>query len=160
MSGRPLFFAAAATIGMVLAAAVPASAKVDAAGQAFLANNAKQPGVVSLPGIQYKIVKSGLPTGKRPGKNDFVRVNYEGRLVTGEVFDSSYARGTPVEFPLSRLITGWGVALQMMRPGDEWIITIPPELGYGEEGQGQIPANAVLVFKVELLGVRQDSFRR
>jgi peptidylprolyl isomerase/FKBP-type peptidyl-prolyl cis-trans isomerase FklB len=131
-----------------------ATAKAVAAGDAFLAQNAKQEGVKTLPsGLQYKVVRSGPADGLRPQKHDEVKVNYEGKLITGEVFDSSYERGTPAAMPLDALIPGWIEALQLMRPGDEWILYVPPKLGYGDEDKGPIPANSVLIFRIELLGV-------
>jgi FKBP-type peptidyl-prolyl cis-trans isomerase len=110
--------------------------------KAFLAKNAKEPGVVTLPdGLQYKILHSGPTTGSKPHINDEVKINYEGKLITGKVFDSSYERGQPAAMPLNRLIKAWQEALPMMRPGDVWMLYVPPELGYGAEGagDGEIP---------------------
>jgi peptidylprolyl isomerase/FKBP-type peptidyl-prolyl cis-trans isomerase FklB len=123
--------------------------------QAFMAANAKQAGVQTLPsGLQYKVVRSGPTSGLKPQLGDEVKVNYEGKLVSGEVFDSSYARGVPAAMPLRGLIKGWQEALQLMRPGDEWILYVPPNLGYGEEGAGgTIPPGAALIFRIELIGV-------
>jgi len=122
--------------------------------KAFLANNAKQPGVVVLPdGLQYKILHSGPTTGSKPHINDEVKINYEGKLIDGKVFDSSYERGQPAAMPLNRLIKAWQEALPMMRPGDVWMLYVPPELGYGAEGAGDgaIPGGAALIFKIELI---------
>lgn len=122
------------------------------ASKEFLAKNAKEPGVVTLPdGLQYKIIHSGPTTGLKPHINDEVKVNYEGKLIDGTTFDSSYERGTPAAMPLKGLVKAWQEALQQMRPGDVWMLYVPPELGYGPEGQGPIPPNAVLVFKIELI---------
>ena len=123
--------------------------------QVFMAQNAKQPGVVTLPsGLQYKIVRSGPAEGLKPQRGDEVKVNYEGKLIDGTVFDSSYERGVPAAMPLNGLIKGWQEALPLMRPGDEWILYVPPELGYGAEGAGgTIPPGAALIFRIELLGV-------
>lgn len=123
--------------------------------QAFMAQNAKAPGVVTLPsGLQYKVVRSGPADGVKPQLGDEVKVNYEGKLIDGVVFDSSYERGVPAAMPLRGLIKGWQEALQLMRPGDEWILYVPPELGYGAEGAGgTIPPGAALIFRIELLGV-------
>jgi peptidylprolyl isomerase/FKBP-type peptidyl-prolyl cis-trans isomerase FklB len=120
-----------------------------------MAANAKQPGVQTLPsGLQFKVVKSGAAEGLRPQLGDEVKVNYEGKLIDGQVFDSSYERGVPAAMPLRGLIKGWQEALQLMRPGDEWILYVPPNLGYGAEGAGgQIPPGAALIFRIELLGV-------
>jgi len=123
--------------------------------QAFLAANAKQPGVTTLPsGLQFKVIRSGPASGLRPQLGDEVKVNYEGKLVDGTIFDSSYARGVPAAMPLKGLIKGWQEALQLMRPGDEWLLYVPPSLGYGEEGAGgTIPPGAALIFRIELIGV-------
>ena len=133
------------------------------AAKTFLAANAKQPGVQTLAdGLQYKVLKTGDASGMRPQKMDEVKVHYEGRLLGpggkaegGKVFDSSYDRGQPASMPLAALIPAWQEALTLMRPGDVWMLYVPPELGYGEEGAGggEIPPNSVLVFKIELLGV-------
>lgn len=125
-----------------------------AEGKAFLATNAKAAGVVSLPsGLQYKIIKSGPVTGLKPGAEDEVKVHYEGKLISGQVFDSSYERGTPAALPLPALIPAWIEALQLMRPGDVWMLYVPPELGYGDAGAGDIPPNSTLIFKIELIGI-------
>lgn len=124
------------------------------ANAAFLAKNAKEAGVVTLPdGLQYKIVASGPADGEKPRAQDEVKVNYEGSLLSGEVFDSSFKRGEPATFQLDEVIPGWTEVMQLMRPGDEWIVWIPPQLGYGDEDKGPIPANSVLKFRIQLLGV-------
>jgi len=125
-----------------------------ATAQAFLAQNAKQPGVVTLAdGLQYKIVRSGPATGPKPNPTDEVKVHYEGKLVDGTVFDSSYERGAPASFPLQGLVPAWRTALVMMRPGDEWTLYVPPELGYGAQDKGPIPGNSVMIFRIELIDV-------
>lgn len=126
-----------------------------AAAEAFLASNARAEGVQTLPsGVQYKVVKSGPAGGTRPDGNDLVLVNYEGSLIDGTVFDSSFERGQPYATHLDQVVPGWTVALSQMKVGDEWLIYIPPALGYGEAGGGaKIPPNAALVFRVELLDV-------
>lgn len=126
-----------------------------AESKAFLEQNAKAEGVKTLPsGVQYKVVRSGPATGIKPGPNDEVKVHYEGKLVNGKVFDSSYERGQPAAMPLSGLIPAWVEALQLMRPGDEWILYVPPEQGYGAEGAGSdIPPNSALIFRIELIDV-------
>jgi len=134
----------------------PAPADQSAAAKTFLAENAKKPSVQVLPdGLQYQIVHSGPATGLKPHLNDEVKVMYEGKLIDGKVFDSSYERGQPAAMPLKGLVKGWQEALQMMRPGDEWILYVPPELGYGAEGAGggEIPPGAALVFRIELIDV-------
>jgi FKBP-type peptidyl-prolyl cis-trans isomerase len=135
------------------------------AGQAFLAANGKDPAVHTLAdGLEYRIVTSGDPGGPHPRPQDEVKVNYEGRLLgppnaplTGQVFDSSFARGVPADFPLEGLVPGWVEAMQLMRPGDEWTLYLPPKLGYGDDAPpgGSIPPGAVLIFRIQLLGVLQ-----
>jgi peptidylprolyl isomerase/FKBP-type peptidyl-prolyl cis-trans isomerase FklB len=124
------------------------------ANAAFLAKNAKEPGVVTLPdGLQYKIVTSGPADGDKPRAQDEVKVNYEGSLLSGEVFDASAKHGGPYVTQLEGIIPGWIEVMQMMRPGDEWIVWIPPQLGYGSDANGPIPANSVLKFRIQMLGV-------
>jgi len=139
-------------------AKLEAKAKVDAEknikeGEAFLAENGKKEGVVTLPsGLQYKIIKAG--TGKKPGKDDSVTVHYRGTLIDGKEFDSSFKRNEPVTFPVSGVISGWTEALQLMPEGSKWQIFIPSKLAYGERGAGAaIGPNATLIFEVELLKV-------
>lgn len=123
-----------------------------AAGEAFLAKNKTAPGVVALPsGLQYKIVTSGPPTGASPKVRDEVKVHYEGKLLDGTVFDSSFERGVPATFPLRGLIEGWVEGIQLMKPGDEWILWTPASLAYGDEDKGPIPANSVLEFRIQLI---------
>jgi len=148
-------------LSLCLAACGHGGSKAQAAPAAdtgFLASNAKAPGVITLPsGLQYKIVHSGPATGQRPGPADEVKVNYEGKLINGTVFDSSFQRGEPADLPLQGLIPGWVEALQLMRPGDEWMLYVPPELGYGDHSPdtSAIPNNSVLIFRIQLLGVLQ-----
>lgn len=124
------------------------------AGKAFLVKNAAEPGVKTLPsGLQYVVVRSGAADGVRPLPGDQIKVHYEGKLLSGEVFDSSYDRGVPAVMPLDGLIPGWVEALQLMRPGDEWRIFVPAELGYGDQGGGPIPPGATLVFRIALIDV-------
>lgn len=129
------------------------AAENKAAGDAFLAENRGKSGVqVTESGLQYQVVRQG--SGTRPTANSTVRVNYEGRLLDGTVFDSSYERGEPAQFPLRNVIPGWTEGLQLMQPGGEYTFWIPAELAYGERpNPGPIPPNATLVFKVELLEV-------
>ena len=125
-----------------------------AAGDGFLAANAKKPGVKVLPsGLQYKVLKTG--TGASPKATDTVKVHYHGTLTNGEKFDSSVERGEPAEFPVNRVIPGWTEALQLMKPGDKWQLVIPSDLAYGPQGRPPvIPPNSVLLFDVELLEVK------
>ncbi len=137
-------------------AADPAQAEAaHRAGDAFLAKNAKAPGVVALPsGLQYRVIRSGPPAGPHPAEGDEIKVHYEGRLVDGTVFDSTLASGQPAVMPLDHLVPGWMEALPLMRPGDEWELFLPSTLGYGDRGAGgQIPPGAVLIFKLQLIGV-------
>lgn len=124
-------------------------------GAAFLAENAKKPGVVSLPdGLQYKIITKGA--GPKPTRDDVVTVNYAGTLVNGKEFDSSYTRGQPATFPVSGVIAGWTEALQMMPKGSTWMLYIPASLAYGDQGMPPvIGPNETLIFKVELLDVKK-----
>jgi FKBP-type peptidyl-prolyl cis-trans isomerase len=139
---------ATAPIPAAPAAAAPAQSPAD-----FLAANAKQPGVQTLPsGLQYKVVQSG-PPGPSPKPDDVIKVHYEGKLANGQVFDSSFARNKPLLMPLANLVPAWMEAIPRMRVGDEWMLYVPPELGYGAEGAGPIPPNSVLVFRVKLLGM-------
>lgn len=119
----------------------------------YLKENAKKDLVrVTKSGLQYRVLTEG--TGKQPNANSRVKVHYEGRLTDGTVFDSSYKRGEPTEFGLGQVISGWTEGLQLMKEGSVFEFTIPPQLGYGENGiPGHIPGNTVLIFKVELLNV-------
>lgn len=133
---------------------VPPQIKNYAVGEAFLEKNATAPGVKSLEsGVQYKVVRSGPETGTRPTPEDEVVIHYEGKLLDGKVFDSSYARNEKQTFVLGQLIPGWVEAVQMMRPGDEWILYIPPHMAYGPRDSGPIPAYSVLEFRIELFEV-------
>jgi len=134
--------------------AAQADSKPTAEGQAFLDQMAKKPGAHVLPsGLIYEVVQSGPAAGSHPQKGDEIKVNYEGKLIDGTVFDSSYERGQPAAMPLDHLVPGWEEALPLMRPGDVWMLYLPPKLGYGAQGAGggAIPPNAVLVFKIELI---------
>lgn len=120
---------------------------------AFLAENAKKPGVkITASGLQYKVLKPGAGT-KQPGPTSFVTVHYAGTMIDGTEFDSSIARGEPAEFPLTRVIGGWTEGLQLMREGEKVEFVIPSDLAYGPEGKGSIPPNQTLVFQVELIKV-------
>ena len=120
----------------------------------FLADNKTKPGVITCDsGLQYKIIRAGH--GESPKLTDQVTVNYEGSLQDGKVFDSSYTRGQPAQFPVNGVIKGWQEALQLMKTGAEWQIYIPAHLAYGAQGvPGAIPPNSLLIFKVELLSIK------
>ena len=125
-----------------------------APGPDFLACNATAKGVVTTPsGLQHFIIKSGPPTGRSPTAADRVVFDYEGKLTSGETFDSSYARGQSLSGGVADFVPGFTEALMLMRPGDEWIVWIPPALGYGERATGTIPANSVLRFRMSLRSV-------
>lgn len=122
-------------------------------GKAFLEENAKKEGVVTTKsGLQYEILTEG--TGKQPKATDTVRCHYEGSLINGSVFDSSYKRGEPAEFGLSQVIPGWTEGVQLMKEGAKYRFYIPYLLGYGENGAGSsIPPYSTLIFDVELIKV-------
>lgn len=129
------------------------AAKSKAEGEAFLATNKTNAGVIVLPdGLQYTVLAEG--SGASPAANDVVSVNYRGTLVDGTEFDSSYKRGQPAQFPVNGVIKGWTEALQLMKPGSKWKLFIPADLAYGESGQRGIPPDSVLIFEVELLSVQ------
>lgn len=124
-----------------------------AEAQTWLDNNRRKANVITTQsGLQYRIDKaSPNPDGKTYDADQAVIVHYEGRLTDGTIFDSSFDRGRPETLEPSELIQGWQEALSLMKPGDEWTLFIPPNLGYGDLGRGaNIPANAVLIFKLEL----------
>ncbi|EJL70159.1 FKBP-type peptidyl-prolyl cis-trans isomerase [Chryseobacterium populi] len=123
-------------------------------GKAFMEENAKKEGVVTLPsGLQYEIITEG--DGAQPKAKDTVKCHYHGTTIKGEVFDSSVKRGTPASFPLNRVISGWTEALQLMPVGSKWRLFLPPNLAYGEEQiSKEIGPNSTLIFEVELLGIK------
>lgn len=123
------------------------------AGLNFLAENAKRPGVTSLPsGLQYEVITMG--DGPKPTATQTVTCHYHGTLIDGKVFDSSVQRRQPASFPLNRVISGWTEALQLMPVGSKWKLFLPPHLAYGEQQAGpMIGPNSTLIFEVELLGI-------
>lgn len=129
------------------------SEAVLAAEKKFFEANGKIQGVITTKsGLQYQVLKEG--SGDKPGRRDTVKVHYEGKLTDGTVFDSSIARGEPIEFPVDQVIPGWTEALQLMKTGAKYRLFIPSRLGYGAHGAGSaIPPHATLIFEVELLGV-------
>jgi FKBP-type peptidyl-prolyl cis-trans isomerase len=125
-----------------------------AEGEAFLLENGGKGGVITTSsGLQYEVITEG--NGSKPVSTDMVRVNYEGTFLDGTVFDSSYERGSPVEFNLDQVISGWTEGLQLMSEGSEYRFFIPANLAYGANSQGSIPPNSVLIFKVELLSIKK-----
>lgn len=125
-----------------------------AKGEKFLEDNGKKEGVVTTAsGLQYKVITEG--TGKSPKATDTVEVQYEGTLIDGKVFDSSYKRGESIEFPLNRVIAGWTEGVQLMKEGAKYRFYIPSKLAYGSRGAGRdIGPNEALIFDVELIKVR------
>jgi len=129
------------------------SASVREEGTAFLAENAKKPGIMITPsGLQYEILSQG--SGPKPSENNVVKVHYEGRLIDGSLFDNSYEYQEPVTFPVNGVIPGWIEGLQLMPVGSKYKFYIPSELGYGSYGAGaSIPPYSTLIFIVELLDI-------
>jgi FKBP-type peptidyl-prolyl cis-trans isomerase FkpA len=122
-------------------------------GAIFLKENGAREGVVTTAsGLQYEVLVKG--DGPMPADTLEVEVHYEGKLLDGTVFDSSYERGESISFPLNRVIAGWTEGVQLMPVGSTYMFYIPSELGYGSQGTGPIPANSVLIFKIELLGIK------
>ena len=130
------------------------AAKCREAEEKFLAENAKKEGVVkTASGLQYQILKDA--SGRKPTRDDVVRVHYEGRLLNGNVFDSSIARNEPAEFPLGQVIPGWTEGVQLMSVGAKYRFFIPAALAYGEHGAGDaVPPHSTLIFDVELLEIK------
>jgi FKBP-type peptidyl-prolyl cis-trans isomerase len=124
-----------------------------ARGEKFLAENKSKDGVkTTASGLQYKVIKEG--TGKKPAKENTVKVHYTGTTIDGKVFDSSVERGEPIEFPLAGVISGWTEGVQLMSVGSKYTLYIPSNLAYGEQGAGQaIGPNETLIFDVELLDI-------
>ena len=136
------------------AAAAEAGRAAKAVGEDFLAENAKKDNIVVLPsGLQYEVIREG--NGKKPSATSKVKGHYEGTLIDGTKFDSSYDRGEPATFGLNQVIAGWTEGLQLMSEGAKYRFFIPYNLGYGERGAGaSIPPYAALVFDVELIEVQ------
>ena len=124
-------------------------------GQAYLAAMAKQPGVVALPsGVLYRTVSRSSAPGPQPTVADTVTIHYEGKLLNGSVFDSSYARNEPATFPLGRLITAWQQVVPQMHVGDEVILYTPPSAAYGDRDMSpDIPPDSTLIFRIQLLAI-------
>ncbi len=129
-------------------------------GQVFLDNNKKRAGVTALPnGLQYEVLKSGDASSPMPQLQDTVVAHYAGSLTDGKEFDNSYKRGEPLTIPVAGVIRGWTEILQKMHIGDKWKVYIPSEMGYGDSGtpDGSIPGGSVLVFEMELVGIKAAS---
>lgn len=155
-------FIAAAVLGLTAttpAASGPTPAPPETpAGADFLTKNGASKGVVTTPsGLEYFVVVSGPKTGPHPNSMDTATLDYELKLLSGDVIDSSYANGQPLTGRVGNFVPGFSEALELMRPGDEWIVWIPPQLGYGAKDVGPIPANSVLRFKLMLHSVTPAS---
>ncbi|MDF1570156.1 MAG: FKBP-type peptidyl-prolyl cis-trans isomerase [Bacteroidales bacterium] len=124
-------------------------------GLKFLAENRKEEGIIETQsGLQYRVIQEGA--GPSPSPESNVKVHYTGYLLDGTKFDSSHDRGEPAEFPVNRVIPGWTEVLQLMKPGAEYVVYIPPHLGYGDRQMGgDIPAGSTLIFEIELLDITQ-----
>ena len=133
------------------------NAEAEASGKKFLEDNGKKEGVVTTAsGLQYQIIKKG--DGAQPKPSDVVTVHYEGKLIDGKVFDSSIERGSPIDLPVSGVIPGWVEGLQLMHVGEKVKLFIPSDLAYGAQSPSPtIPANSVLVFDLELIGIKDPA---
>lgn len=128
------------------------AAENTAAGEAYLKTNGTAEGVTTLPsGVQYKVVTAG--NGATPSPENQVKVHYTGKTIDGKVFDSSVERGEPAVFPVGGLIKGMTEVLQKMKVGDKWVVTIPSQMAYGQNGPPQIGPNQVLIFELELIEI-------
>lgn len=126
------------------------------ANSKFFAENKTKPGVIqTASGLQYAIIKQG--EGDSPTDEDVVEVHYVGKLLDGTVFDSSRERGEPAKFPVNGVIPGWSEGVKLMKPGAVYMLYIPPDLGYGNQKNGPIPAGSALIFEVELLSVEKGA---
>lgn len=156
---RKALLAAAAAVLLSACSQEPAVGEDSEAARSaafFMESNARAEGVHVLPsGVQYRVDSEGPADNPRPDSNDLVRVHYEGRLTDGTIFDSSYEGGRPAVMALDQLIPAWQEAIPHMRVGDTWTLWVPPEQGYGPEGQGPIPPYSVLIFRIELLAVAE-----
>lgn len=143
--------------GYFTAAQEKLSADKKSEGEKFFAENAKNPAIQSTAsGLQYIVLKDAV--GSKPAATDNVKVNYEGTLLDGTKFDSSYDRGEPIDFPLNQVIPGWTEGIQLMSVGSKYKFYIPYQLAYGEQGAGGvIPPFSALIFTVELLGINPSS---
>jgi peptidylprolyl isomerase/FKBP-type peptidyl-prolyl cis-trans isomerase FklB len=151
---RSILIAAAAFALGTSALAAPATPPETPAGPDFLVKNGAAKGVITTPsGLEYFIVKSGPATGAHPTAQDTATFDYEVKLLTGEVIDSSYERHEPLTGKVGDFVPGFTEALELMRPGDEWIVWVPPQLGYGSQDKGPIPGNSVLRFRLALHSV-------
>lgn len=155
---RRFFLAAALSLSAIAAPASASPARTPPetpAGPDFLARNGAAKHVVTTAsGLQYFVVASGPASGPHPAAQDTVTFDYEVRLLNGQLIDSSYERGEPLTGRADAFVPGFTEALKLMRPGDEWIVWVPPALAYGERDKGPIPGNSVLRFKLALRSVK------
>jgi peptidylprolyl isomerase/FKBP-type peptidyl-prolyl cis-trans isomerase FklB len=142
----------ATCVGLATCQSSGSQTPADPRNAVFMAQNATAPGVISADGIEYKVMTSGPADGPHPTPDDTITIDYEGRLLSGKVFDATPA-GHPATFRLGELIPGWIAGLQLMRPGDEWTLWIPPDLAYGSADSGPIPGGSVLVFRIRLISI-------
>ncbi len=150
MTRNFLLVALVFTSAPALAAAPPEAP----AGADFLAKNAAAKGVVTTPsGLEYLVVASGPASGTHPRAQDTATFDYEVKLLNGKLIDSSYAAGEPLTGTVSAFVPGFTEALELMRPGDEWVVWVPPQLAYGPNDKGPIPGNSVLRFRLALHSV-------
>ncbi|MDI1314173.1 FKBP-type peptidyl-prolyl cis-trans isomerase [Prosthecobacter sp.] len=131
----------------------PTPAPQAAANPAMTATPSTDGMISTASGLRYKVLASGPAGGRTPSLYDSATVHYKGTLTNGTVFDSSYERGAPATFGVNQVIPGWTEALQLMKPGDQWLLYIPANLGYGPQSMGDIPANSDLIFQVHLIQV-------
>lgn len=154
---RSLFFAAlvaSAAFAAPAAAAPQRTPPETPGGPDFLARNGAAKGVITTPsGLEYFVVASGVKSGPHPAAQDTATFDYEVKLLNGQVIDSSYERHEPLTGRVGDFVPGFTEALELMRPGDEWIVWVPPQLGYGAKDSGPIPANSVLRFRLALHSV-------
>jgi FKBP-type peptidyl-prolyl cis-trans isomerase len=148
---------AAALALSALALSGAATAQPFTEGRTFLQGNAAAPGVIVMPGFQYKILKSGPAGAPTAQRSDEITFHYEVSLLDGTVIDSSFKRGEPLVAPLTKLVPGGQIAFQMMRPGDEWLIYFPPEMAYGLTDHGPIPGGSTLVFRGQLISAKPQA---
>ena len=154
---RPLLIAALAGFAAVAAPSIGAPVGTPPetpAGPNFLAQNGAAKGVITTPsGLEYFVVASGPASGPHPTAQDTATFDYEVKLLNGQVIDSSYERHEPLTGRVGDFVPGFTEALELMRPGDEWIVWVPPQLGYGAKDSGPIPGNSVLRFRLALHSV-------
>ena len=152
-----LAFALFASAGIAIAADSASDADYRAAQKKYLADNEKRPGWHKTEsGLEYHTIKSASGAWPWYPQRSVVTVNYEGRLIDGQVFDSSYQRGQPATFNLSKLIKGWQEGIPLMRVGETWEFAIPADLAYGDKGVGPIRGGSTLLFKIELLDTKPE----